>query len=422
MADGDEAGRHRDGREALGVLALVFVFVLLSRGLAESWIVFLLPVEREFAATRQQTAGVYSTYMLVTGLSAPLAGLVLRRFGARFAYAFGMTVFAVATLVASRADALWQLYLCIGILCSLGLSTIGIVPATAIIGQWFTGRMSTAMGVVYAGLGSGALLLVPLAQWAIQHRGWRGTYLALSATAAVIAVVAACLPWRRIEKGRPRRHTAAPAASGRAEPTITLRQAVLRPEFAGLTATFVLTGFAMYGVTIQVVPMLVEAGEPQVKAAAAYGLAGMLSVCGVMGSGWLSDRFGLRPVALASFGCSLVGILFLLAHDVGNSDWLLAGFVIVFGIAQGARGPIVATRSNQLFRGPSAAAIYGVIYGCSMVGAALGAWTSGLLHDLTGSYRPGLLLSAVGIVLSALPFALQRSLSQPTAREARSGA
>jgi MFS family permease len=138
----------------------------------------------------------------------------------------------------------------------------------------------------------------------------------------------------------------------------------------------------------------------------------MLSVVGVMASGWLSDRFGLRPVALLSFGCSLVGILFLLALSFGTSDWLLAGFVGMFGIAQGARGPIIATRSNQLFRGPSAAAIYGTIYGFSMVGAALGAWTSGLLHDLTGSYRPGLLLAAIGIALASMPFALQRGLGQ----------
>src|SRR5690606_33442438 len=117
-----------------------------------------------------------STYMLTSGLSAPLAAMLLRRFGPRFSYGLGVALVTVSTLLASRATGLWQLYLCIGVLCSLGLSSIGIVPASALIAHWFQRRMSTAMAAVYAGLGCGALLMVPLAQWSIERQGWRATY------------------------------------------------------------------------------------------------------------------------------------------------------------------------------------------------------------------------------------------------------
>lgn len=406
-------------------LTVAFAFVFVSRGLSDIWMVFLLPIEGEFHATRQQTTGVYSTYMLTTGLSAPLAALLLRRLGARISYGLGLTLITVATLFASRATQLWQLYLCVGVLSSVGLSMIGIVPASALIGHWFQLRMPTAMAVVYAGLGSGALLLVPLAQWSIQQQGWRETYETIGIAVAVLLVGTMLLPWRRIW-GMP---VEAPAAGSGTWPAgvgdgtgsavgvlgvaITLRQAVARREFAGLTATFALTGFSMYMVSVQVIPLLVESGHAQLKAAATFGMTGMISVAGVMASGWLSDRFGLRPIALLSFSCSFVGILCLLGLSYENQDWLLFAFVAIYGVSQGARGPIVASLSNQLFRGPAAPSIYGVIYATSMVGAGIGAWASGFLHDVTASYRAGLLVAAVGIVLAAMPFALLRELRAP---------
>src|SRR3546814_10175967 len=83
--------------------------------------VFLLPVEQDFGATRQQTAGVYSTYMLTTGFSAPLAGLILRQFGARVNYALGVLLTGCAMFLAASAAAIFEFYLYVGILARMGI-------------------------------------------------------------------------------------------------------------------------------------------------------------------------------------------------------------------------------------------------------------------------------------------------------------
>src|SRR6185369_1420359 len=70
-------------RTAAGVLAAVFAFILLGRGLGDSYTVFLLPLERDFGWTRSQVASVYSIYLLVHGGTATLAGLVFDRLGPR---------------------------------------------------------------------------------------------------------------------------------------------------------------------------------------------------------------------------------------------------------------------------------------------------------------------------------------------------
>lgn len=401
-------------RFAIVALMVAFGYVFVSRGIADTWMVFLLPIEQEFGATRQQTTGVYSVYMLASGLSAPLAGLILRQFGARICYAFGVALIAAAMMMASHAGGLIALYLSVGVLASMGIAAIGIVPASALIGRWYRHRMSTAMAIAYAGLGSGTLLMAPLAQWLIEWQGWREAYATIGWAVIALVVLTFLLPWRRLAGTTLSIGGAAIQQSGDGDGApITLRLALLRAEFIGLTASFGLTGFSMYIVIVQVVPFLVESGYAPLKAAAAFGFAGILSVVGVISSGWLSDRFGLRPIALISFCCTLVGIFCLFGLSYAISEWLLAAFVGVFGIAQGARGPIVASMSNRLFAGPAAAAIYGVIYATSMVGAGIGAWISGFLHDVSGSYRPALLLAAATIVLAALPFLLQRAFRSP---------
>ena len=70
--------------------------------------------------------------------------------------------------------------------------------------------------------------------------------------------------------------------------------------------------------------------------------------------------------------------------------------------------------SNRLFTGPAAAAIYGVIYATSNVGAGFGAWLSGYLHDLSGNYRIALIVAATGILLAAMPFTWQTAFRSPT--------
>src|SRR3546814_20647338 len=103
----------------------------------------------------------------------------------------------------------------------------------------------------------------------------------------------------------------------------------------------------------ELVPFLVESGYAPLKAATAFCLSGMRSVGGVISTGWLSHRYGLRPIALLSFACTFVGIFCLLSLSYYRLEWLLAYYVGLFGIAHGARGPTVAPLSTRMFTGSS---------------------------------------------------------------------
>lgn len=395
---------------ALGVLALCFFFNFLSRGIADTFLVFLLPLQQEFGWARAQMTSIYSLLMLVAGLAAPAAGWMFERHGPRVLYAGGVGLLAAGLLVASHAGALWQFYVGLGVFCGLGSAALGMVPAAALLSWWFTARLSTAIGVAYSAFGCGSLVMVPLSQALVEAQGWRPTYLAFGTGLVGIGFVALVLPWRAITAPRPARAPSGTPGSAAAHP---LRAAMAQPRFWLLVQVMFFTALGMYLVLPQSVAYLVDVGFTPLQSATAVGTASMLSIAGVSGSGWASDRFTHRRAATISFVGTALGVGMLLALTWRSSEWLLVGYVLLFGICQGARGPVVASLSARLFSGPGQSTVYGAIYALMSLGMALGTVLSGALHDWTGGYRAGFALSLACIALAAAPFLLSQGQLVP---------
>jgi predicted MFS family arabinose efflux permease len=271
-----------------------------------------------------------------------------------------------------------------------------------LLGRWYPDRLSTAIGIAYSAFGVGTVLFVPLVQYLVGEFGWRASYRVMGLVLLALApVVVLALPWRTFAAGHPasRPHARQAEADG-----WTLAAAVRTPVFWGLVQVFACTAAAMFSIVVQLVAFLVDAGFPPLTAAAAFGVVGLLSAASVMGSGFASDRFGYRQTVTVSFAGTAAGMLTLLAMTAFPSTALLVVFVAVFGLCMGVRGPIVSSVAARYFAGPRVATIYGLIYASNAVGAALGAFAGGLLHDLTGGYRAGLAMALALIALAALPF------------------
>lgn len=416
------------GRFAVAVLAIAFLLNFTGRGVADALAAFVLPLEAEFGWRRSALTGVFATYMLVSGLAAPLAGFIFDRFGPRVIYGAGLLLLGAAAIVAARAQSLWQIYLGAGAMMGAGAAATGMVCATTLIARWYRSRLTTAIAIAYAGAGCGTLVLLPVAQALIDALGWRDAWLLMAALPLIAAPLCIALPWRRLahpptaatlphakSSPGPREPLHPTTAAGQVSvPVLTAsksatRMAALRAAWADpcywqLAQIFFFTALASYHVTPQVVAMLIEGGMKPIVAASAYGFAGLLSTIGIIGAGWLGDRLGHQRAGLTSFVLTTLGLVGLLWVAMTGSPLGLLMYVAGFGLAQGARGPIVSMLSNRLFAGPAAATIYGTIYALMALGAAIGAWTGGVLHDATEAYWPLVLAALALIGLAALPF------------------
>lgn len=419
-----QAGPRRqlpDAKMALVVLLICFVFNMLGRGIGDTYVTFLLPLETEFGWTRSELSSVYSIYMVANGLSAPFVGILFDRWGPRLVYLLGVGSLGLGYFLAGNLTQLWQFHLCIGVAGGIGISAIGMVPSASLISRWFPHSTSTAIGIAYAGFGAGTLVLVPFAQYLNQAVGWRDAYHVMGGSLLIALPIVMLLPWRVIRAGYGAREKlsnsqrAVDVASASANTSVQstsspLRAALRHSGFWGLAQAFFFTSVVVYTVLVQMIAYLVSTGFTPIEAASAFGFAGMLSVLGVGSAGRLADVLGPRRTATLSFMCTTLGLASLLALSYFPSHWFLMSFVVFFGIAQGARGPIISGVCSKLFPGPGLATIYGVTYACMSVGAATGAMMSGFLYDWTGGYQASIIFSMLNVILAVSPFWVYREL------------
>jgi MFS family permease len=178
-------------------------------------------------------------------------------------------------------------------------------------------------------------------------------------------------------------------------------------------AAFFFTPVSNFMVMTHQVAHLVEAGFDAARAAAAFGLVGLLSAVGRIVFGTLSDRWGRVPAALLSYVSTAGGTLALLLVAPGSPGWLFWAYVLPFGLTLGARGPIVAALTADIYRGRNYGAVLGLITFGNRLGSAIGPWLGGVIHDLTGSYRAAFTVSIVALLIAASAFAAAGRGSRP---------
>ena len=141
---------------------------LVARGVPETFAVFLLPVQKGLGVSRADITLTYSVYMLAYGLSGPLVGQLIDRFGARIAYGFGLASLGLGYFLAGFSTELWHYMVTVGLLGGLGAASLGMIVASALLSRWFTSRIGSIMSLPYAAIGAGMLILPPLTQVLLQ--------------------------------------------------------------------------------------------------------------------------------------------------------------------------------------------------------------------------------------------------------------
>jgi MFS family permease len=411
VADSASAPKSEWAKPAVALLAAVFVMNLLGRGSGETYTVFLAPLERSFGWSRSQLTSVYSLYLLVGALIAPLVGTLFDRLGPRVVYSLGLAMLAGAYLAASTLTTLAEFYLYVGVIIGLGVALVGMVPASGLLVRWYRHRLATAIGIAFAAAGCGTLVFVPIAQVMLEHADWRTTYRVIGyVLAAAVPIVVFAIPWKQYAAGRAEYRSERSARS--ADGGWTLRAALRTRTYWGLAAMFTFTSFGMYIVVPQTVVYLIDAGFTPVVAASAFGAASMLSVASVTATGFSADRFGNRRTVTVSFMGSVLGILMLVAISFEAAFALLVLYVVIFGFSQGVRGPIISSICAKKFAGPRVATIYGTLYSTNSIGAAAGALAGGVLHDLTGGYRVGFVCAIAALAIAAAQMWIVRDLRE----------
>ena len=384
----DSLTRHGLRETATLVVILAFVMNLLSRGIGETFAVFLLPIESEMGWSRTTLAGIYAIYMGAHGLAAVVIGWFVDRVGPRVVYTIGLLAYGLAFLLAQFGTEPWHFYLTTGVMAGIAMTAIGMTTATVLITRWYHGprarQLSPAIGIAYSGMGAGVILWIPITNALIEMLGWRETYRTLGIILCVLAVIVYVLPWSKLQLTPLPMSRFGSVLGGSKDGH--LRAALKTKMFWLLFVIMFITAVAMYLVGPQMVAYLVSVGFDSTVASLAFSINGFLTVFGIAGTGWLARYFGMKRVATISYAMSITAVILLACLTVLPVMALLALAILPLGLSQGARGPIVSVQASQAFSGQGLGAIYGAITMGGGLGGMSGAWLSGVFYDVTGGY------------------------------------
>ncbi len=417
-----------------GPVAILVAFLTLGTvyGVWFAYSVFLVALVDDMGWSRSLTAGAISVMSIIHGLSGPMNGRLIERFGTQRVIALGGLLYAVGLLLTAQVETWWQLYFTFGVVAAIGISQAGWIPFIVTVERWYPDNLGTALGFAMSGIGLGILVGVPAINALIENYGWRHTFVVLAAIGPVWVIPSALFLLKmpedvnsqpRQEDSPEQRPSTQPAQTSMAEvPVIevsgdtssntklaqplyydwTLKTAMRSPRFWLAGACF-LTGACVTQILLMhQFAFMVDHGIAKTESSFIAGVIGVSSIVGQLFWGNLSDRIGReRAYSLAAI-CTLLAIAALAYLSWVVALWVAVGFAIFIGFGYGANTPVFPATARDLFTSPFFPSIFGTLAISGSIGAALGAWLGGWLYDYTGTYTAMLIVSAVLAVLSPL--------------------
>jgi MFS family permease len=370
------------------------LIVIISMGTRQSLGLFLKPITLDLGIGRETFSLAVALQNILFGV--PLMGILADRFGSRWILVLGGLLYAGGLLLLSIIQSPPGLFLSLGVLLGLALSSASYVVVLGAVAQVAPpARRSTAFGIITAAGSFGMFAVVPLAQWLLSRFGWQGAFLSLAAFVGTIILLSFGLP----DTPPTHRH---PSENRMAEATSFADVLVKARSHSGywlLTAGFFVCGFHVAFIATHLPAFLEDQGLSTGVSATALSLIGVFNIFGSYSFGMLGDRFRKKYLlSFLYFSRAIVISLFLLL-PLTNMTALAFGGAI--GFLWLATVPLTSGTIAQIFGSRYLSSLYGIVFFSHQIGAFLGVWLGGRIFDASGSYTPVWIGAiALGIVAS----------------------
>ena len=353
----------------------LFVAIIINAGMWE--IIAIMPaVQLEFGVDRAGASLPYTLTMIGFGVGNFVIGRAVDRFGvslsligAAVGVAVGLYLATISTSIVMMSFA----QLLIGL-----ASAVGFGPLIADISHWFLKRRGIAMAIVASGnYLSGSIWTLVLAD-TLNTQGWRGVYILLAIVTLVVVIPLALILRRRLPEEA---HAQAEAVS------------LANAKTSGLspTALACLLGLAGVGCCVamsmpqvHIVSYCVDLGYGPAVGAEMLSLMLLGGVGSRLISGMLADKLGGVKTLLIGSALQCITLFLYLPTDALMSLYVVS---LIFGLSQGGIVPSYAVIVREYMPAREAGARVGFVLMATIMGMAIGGWSSGLIYDLSGSYQ-----------------------------------
>ena len=354
-----------------------------------SVVVALPAVQADFHAERGAASLPFTLTMIGFGVGGVIMGRLADRRGIVLPVMIGAASLGTGFILASFSGGLVSFsaaYLLIG---TFGTAAT-FVPLLADISFWFEKRRGIAVALCASGNYLSGAVWPTLIESVIRAHGWRTAHLAVGVFCLVVMPPLAML----LRSRPPVRAIGAPL------PVPSRHRIALPPRV--LQTLLAVAGLAccvaMSMPQVHIVAYCGDLGYGPARGAQMLSLMLSFGIVSRIGSGFLADRLGgLATLLIGSFA-QMVALTLYLMMDGLTSLYVISA---LFGLFQGGLVPSYAIIVRESFPAREAGGRVGIILMMTLLGMALGGWMSGVIFDLTGSYRAAF---ANGIAWNGLNF------------------
>lgn len=365
-------------------------------------VVVALPAfQLDFGMSRGTASVPYTMVMAGFGLGGIMSGRIVDRFGVARPLFLSAIALGLSYAQAGLSDSIFLLNLAHAQIGCFGCAMV-FAPLISDISKWFNRRRGLAVAICASGNYVSGALWPPIMHDLIEAVGWRDTYVMIGMLSVVLM-----LPMLLLLNRRPHGDNQIVGSGGSAG----------TPEMLGLTPNSLLALLCLAGLgccmamampQVHLVSMCGDRGYGVAKGAEMLSVMLGFGIISRLGFGWVSDRLGgLRTILIGSALQCVALVMFLPADSLVSLYFVAA----MFGLFQGGIVPCYALIVREFFPESEAASRLGVIILATLVGMAVGGWSSGAIFDWTGSYTAAF-MNGIGwnlLNISVILFLLSRS-------------
>ncbi len=391
------------------VMMAVTFFTMLTTACALGAPGVLMPaLEKEFHWTAQDISGALAVRLVLLGLIAPFAAVLMLKYGLKRVVSVALLLIVAGLALSLGVKSVWQLTLFWGIMVGTGTGMTAIVLGATVATRWFTKKRGLVIGILTASNATGQLAFLPVIARLSEAYGWRAALMMVVALLGVALTLALLLLRDRPADlglspyGETEDLTSAVAGTPAAvSPLGILFETARTRTFWILFATFFICGASTNGlIQTHFVSLCGDYGLPAVTAASVLAMMGIFDFFGTIGSGWLSDRVDSRWLLFWYYGLRGLSLLYLPHSDFSLAS--LTPFAVFYGLDWIATVPPTLKLTAERFGREKASVVFGWVFAGHQLGAASIAFTAGFIRTHYASYLPAFLIAGTLCLVAAL--------------------
>lgn len=362
---------------------------------------YIAPLTAEFGVSATAVSGSLAVMTLAMMVGMGVAGGMIGKIDIKVLISVCTVLTSVGLLICSFAKSVGLIY--VGqVLVGLGMTLLPGILTNILLGNWFTLKLGTVIGITAGVSGLGGAVFNPLVSLFITQLGWRNSYRLTGLLVLIICIPVTLITIKLAPQGDEVAYGAGKTGeNGKAVSDInigmTFKEAVRNYKFYLLLMSGIfLTLFS--GFVQQLSNHAVSIGYTLTVGASVMSGVMIGVAAGKFIMGYLLDT--IKPVVVIII-YAIIGIAGWLGLSMVSGQTMLMGVGVLVGMGQAILLVAVPFVSRKVFGGKEYAKIsatQGIFTGLIGVVSSL---LAAAMYDASGSYNSSFILAAVLILISS---------------------